>query len=107
MILGAHRASADLGSLEPGTHLCALEPDAATLDRVAATFVGQGIAAGDQLLYVASEDQFDGLVRSLSQHLDAGHALATGQLLTSSLEGAYGTSSDPDRPGVYRRLPLA
>ena len=67
MILGSHRASADLGSLEPGTHLCALEPDAAMLDRVAATFVGQGLAAGDQLLYVASEDQVDGLVRSLSR----------------------------------------
>jgi len=30
MILGSHRASADLCSLEPGTHLCALEPDAET-----------------------------------------------------------------------------
>ena len=36
MILGSHRASADLGSLEPGTHLCALEPDDRHLDRVAA-----------------------------------------------------------------------
>jgi hypothetical protein len=40
MILGSHRASADLCTLEPGTHLCALEPEQATLDRVAATFVG-------------------------------------------------------------------
>ena len=100
MILGAHRASADLGSLEPGTHLCALEPDAARLDRVAATFVGQGLAAGDQLLYVASEDQVDDLVRSLSQHLDASQALATGQLLTSSLEGAYGSSRPEDLDAV-------
>jgi anti-anti-sigma factor len=99
MILGAHRASADLGVLEPGTHLCALEPDATMLDRVAATFVGQGLAAGDQLLYVASEDQVDGLVRSLSQHLDAAQALVTGQLLTSSFEGAYG-SSRPDLHAV-------
>src|SRR6478736_5645506 len=55
MILGSHRASADLGSLEPGTHLCALERDATVLDRVAATFVGQGLAAGDQLLYVVAD----------------------------------------------------
>jgi len=100
MILGAHRASADLGALEPGTHLCALEPDATTLDRVAATFVGQGLAAGDQLLYVASDDQVDGLVRSLSQHLDAGHALDSGQLLTSSFEGAYGSSRPEDLHAV-------
>nr|WP_300048804.1 MEDS domain-containing protein [uncultured Nocardioides sp.] len=92
MILGAHRVSADLGSLDPGTHLCALEHDATVLDRIAATFVGQGIAAGDQLLYVASEVQVDGLVRRLSEHLDTGHALATGQLLTSSFEDVYGSS---------------
>ena len=107
MILGSHRASADLGSLEPGTHLCALEPDAAMLDRVAATFVGQGLAAGDQLLYVASEDQVDGLVRSLSRHLDAGQALATGQLLTSSLEGAYGPSGPVDLDAVADGFRLA
>jgi anti-anti-sigma factor len=96
MILGAHRASADLGSLEPGTHLCALERDQTLLERVAATFVGQGLAAGDQLLYVASEEQVDALVVSLSQHLDARQALATGQLLTTSFEDAYG-SSRPER----------
>ena len=96
MILGSHRASADLCSLEPGTHLCALEQDGSMLDRVAATFVGQGLAAGEQLLYVASDGQVDGLVRTLSQHLDAHQALATGQLLTSSFEGAYGTSRPED-----------
>ena len=96
MILGAHRASADLGSLEPGTHLCALERDASMLDRVAATFVGQGLAAGDQLLYVASEEQVDDLVVSLDQHLDARQALATGQLLTSSFRDAYGSEERPD-----------
>lgn len=96
MILGSHRAAADLCSLEPGTHLCALEPDGVQLDRAAATFVGQGLAAGDQLLYVASEEQVDGLVQRLSGHLDARHALRTGQLTTSSFELAYG-SSRPDR----------
>ena len=96
MILGSHRASADLCSLEPGTHLCALEPDGLHLDRVATAFVGQGLAAGDQLLYVASEEQVDGLVQSLFEHVDARQALSTGQLMTSSFELAYG-SSRPDR----------
>jgi anti-anti-sigma factor len=96
MILGSHRAAADLCSLEPGTHLCALEPDGAQLDRVAATFVGQGLAAGDQLLYVASREQVDGLVERLAGHLDARHALSTGQLMTSSFELVYG-SSHPGR----------
>lgn len=96
MILGSHRASADLCSLEPGTHLCALEHDASMLDRIAATFVGQGLAAGEQLLYVASDDQVEGLLRTLSQHLDPHQALASGQLLTSSFEGAYGTSRPED-----------
>ncbi|HEX5918977.1 MAG TPA: MEDS domain-containing protein [Nocardioides sp.] len=96
MILGSHRASADLCSLAPGTHLCALEPDASQLDRVAATFVRQGLAAGDQLLYIASDVQVDGLVESLSEHVDARHALSSGQLMASSFELAYGTSP-PDR----------
>ena len=107
MILGSHRASADLGTLEPGTHLCALEPDATMLDRVAATFVGQGLAAGDQLLYIASDDQVDELVRSLSRHLDAGQALATGQLLSSSFEGAYGPSGPVDLDVVADGFRLA
>ncbi|NPC42040.1 MEDS domain-containing protein [Nocardioides sp. zg-1230] len=92
MILGSHRAAADLCSLEPGTHLCALEPDGPQLDRVAATFVAQGLAAGDQLLYVASDEQVDGLLQRLSEHLDARQALRTGQLVTSSFELAYGST---------------
>lgn len=92
MILGSHRAAADLCSLEPGTHLCALEPDGAQLERVAATFIGQGLAAGDQLLYIASAEQVDGLVQRLSERLDARQALRTGQLVSSSFEHAYGST---------------
>lgn len=106
MILGSHRAAADLCSLEPGTHLCALESDGAQLDRVAATFVGQGLAAGDQLLYIAAEEQVDGLVERLSGHLDARQALRTGQLTTSSFELAYG-SSRPDLDTVADGFRLA
>jgi len=107
MILGSHRASADLCSLVPGTHLCALDHDVAVLDRVAATFVGQGLAAGDQLLYVASEEQADGLLGTLSQHLDARQALASGQLLTSSFGDAYGTSPPEDLGTVADGFRLA
>lgn len=96
MTLGTHRASADLGSLEPGTHLCALEQGAARLDRVAATFVAQSLAAGDQVLYVASDGQVDDLVRLLPGSLDVRHAVAAGQLVTSSFDEAYGSSAPED-----------
>ena len=107
MILGSHRASADLCSLEPGMHLCALEQDESRLDRVAATFVGQGLAAGEQLLYVASEEQVDGLLRTLPLRLDARQALASGQLLTSTFAGAYGTSAPADLDSVAVGFGLA
>jgi anti-anti-sigma regulatory factor len=96
MILGTHRASADLGSLEPGTHLCALEQGAARLDRVAATFVAQGLAAGDQVLYVASDRQVGELLGVLPDNLDARQAIGTGQLMTSSFGDAYGSSPPED-----------
>jgi hypothetical protein len=96
MIHGAHRSAADLCTLEPGTHLCALERGELQLDRVAATFVGHGLAAGDQLLYVASVEQADALVAALPEHVHPGHALATGQLRLVSFEDAYGTGRPDD-----------
>jgi len=99
MILGTHRAPSDLGSLEPGTHLCALEQGLARLDRVAATFVAHGLAAGDQVLYIASDREVGELLRVLPGHLDAGQAVGTGQLVTSSFDDAYG-SSPPDDLGT-------
>jgi hypothetical protein len=96
MILGTHRASSDLGSLQPGTHLCALEQGAARLDHVAATFVAQSLAAGDQVLYIASDGQVDDLLHLLPGSLDARHAVGTGQLLTSSFDDAYGSSPPED-----------
>lgn len=96
MILGTHRAPSDLGSLEPGTHLCALEQGAARLDRVAATFVSQGLAAGDQVLYVASDQEVGELLRVLPGSLDAQQAVGTGQLMTSSFGDTYGSSPPED-----------
>ena len=95
MILGAHRASADLCSLEPGTHLCALESEV-HLDRIAATFVGQGLAAGDRLLYVAPDEHVDTLLRMLPPSVHARDALDSGQLLVSSFADAYGVRRPDD-----------
>lgn len=100
MILGTHRASSDLGWLEPGTHLCALEQCADRLDRVAATFVAQGLAAGDQVLYIASDRQAGELLRMLPDSLDAQQAVGTGQLMTSSFGDAYGSSPAEDLAAV-------
>lgn len=96
MILGAHRGSSDLCALEPGTHLCALDGDRAQLDRVASTFVGLGLAAGDQLLYIGSDEQVDSLMRMLPTRVNAWHARGTGQLLVSTFEQAYGTTRPDD-----------
>ncbi|MDR7254693.1 anti-anti-sigma regulatory factor [Nocardioides sp. BE266] len=100
MIHGAHRSAADLCTLEPGTHLCALEPGEIQLDRVAATFVGQGLAAGDRLLYVASDEQAEALVTALPEHVHVAEALATGQLRISSFADAYGTRRPDDLSAV-------
>ena len=89
-------APADLGSLEPGTHLCAFHHDDRQLARLAATFVGQGLSAGDQLLYVATDEQADALLGSLPGHLQAPDALATGQLQVRSFAEAYGTRRPDD-----------
>ena len=69
-------ASADLGWLEPGTHLCAFPHDERQLTRIAATFVDQGLSAGDQLLYVASEEQADAMLAMLPAHVRGHDALA-------------------------------
>jgi hypothetical protein len=46
---------ADLAALSPGSHLCGLYADDDQLCRMAAAFAGTGLAAGDQVLYVASK----------------------------------------------------
>ena len=107
VILGAHHASSDLGSLEPGTHLCALAPDPRRLDRVAATFVGQGLAAGDQVLHIGSGEQADELVATLPARVTARRALGTGQLMVSSFEEAYGATRPADLLGVADGFRLA
>ena len=93
---GVHHAAADLGSLDPGTHLCAFHRDEHQLTRIAATFVGQGLAAGDQLLYVTTDDHAESLLRALPDHLHAREALVSGQLVFTSFADAYGSTRPPD-----------
>jgi DcmR-like sensory protein len=103
MIPGSEHAPTDLGSLEPGTHLCAFHRDESQLARLAATFVGHGLSAGDQLLYVATDEQADALLGVLPDHVhtvDAADALATGQLLVRTFADAYGTRRPDDLGAV-------
>ena len=93
---GASPATADLGWLEPGTHLCAFPRDERQTTRIAATFVDQGLSAGDQLLYVATEEQAGALVEMLPAHVHARDALASGQLQVTSFAEAYGTERPTD-----------
>lgn len=93
---GSYHSSATLGSLEPGTHLCAFHRDESQLTRIAATFIGQGLAAGDQLLYVTTDEHAEALLRALPDQLHGDDAVATGQLLVSSFAEAYGTRRPDD-----------
>jgi hypothetical protein len=93
---GSRTKVADLGSLEPGTHLCAFHPSASTLDRVAATFVGMGLASGDRVMYVAAEGQAETLLDLLPAHLRGRDVVASGQLALTSFSDAYGTSRPED-----------
>jgi len=97
---GPYHQAADLSSLEPGTHLCAFDRDDSRLARVAANFIDQGLSAGAQLLYVATDDQADALLGRLRAHVHAPDALATGQLVIRSFADAYGTRRPDDLGAV-------
>src|SRR5690242_451541 len=97
MIEGAHPRPSSLGELEPGTHLCAFHHDDRQLARVASTFIRHGLAAGDQLLYVAADDQVGDVLDALPADLRG--ASRSGQLLATSFEAAYG-SRRPDDLGT-------
>lgn len=90
----------DLGSLEPGTHLCAFHRDDDQLTRIAATFVGHGLSAGDQLLYVATDEQAHALLGTLRDDPVHADAVSTGQLMIRSFAEAYGTRRPDDLGAV-------
>ncbi|MBA8802269.1 hypothetical protein FB382_000560 [Nocardioides ginsengisegetis] len=96
---GHDGSSASLGALPPGTHLCAFHRDPGELTRIAATFVGHGLSAGDQLLYVTTDDGAQALLDALPD-LAARDAVASGQLRLLSFADAYGTRRPDDLDAV-------
>ena len=96
MYAGVECATAELDSLEPGTHLCAFHHDEHQLTRIAATFIGQGLSTGDQLLYVTTDGHADALLGALPGPVRAREALASGQLLVSSFAETYGARRPDD-----------
>jgi anti-anti-sigma regulatory factor len=96
MTPGAEHAGASLDALDPGTHLCAFHHSPGQLTRIASTFIGHGLAAGDQLLYVATDQQADAVLRALADQVDGYGALVAGQLVITSFAEAYGTRRPDD-----------
>jgi ABC-type transporter Mla MlaB component len=94
MTVGTESAVASLDSLAPGTHLCAFHRSSEQLTRVASTFIGHGLAAGDQLIYVTTDEHAEAVLRALPAH--ARDAIAAGQLLVRSFAEVYGTRRPDD-----------
>ena len=102
MTPGAERAVASLDALDPGTHLCAFHRSPGQLGRIASTYIGHGLAAGEQMLYVTTDEHADTVLGSLPGHAD--DAIGAGQLLVRTFAEAYGTA--PRRPRHRRgRVP--
>lgn len=87
----------DLRSMRAGTHLCSLYHDEAELAKVAAAFVGAGLAAGDRVLYVASERELPAVAASLhAAGVPVEAAAASSQLLLRDSRETYGSAQSPD-----------
>lgn len=97
-------AAVDLSALEPGTHLISLYQGDAELARVAAVFVGAGLAAGDRVLYVAGDRPLPAALASLEVNPAAGPAIATGQLVMRSFSDLYGGTGELDLTAAASRL---
>ncbi|RYC10611.1 MEDS domain-containing protein [Nocardioides zhouii] len=99
MTVGTEYEVASLDALEPGTHLCAFHRSLGQLSRIASTFIGHGLAAGDRVLYVTSDEHAEAVLRAMPGHVHAGDAISAGQLLVRSFSEAYGTRR-PDGLGA-------
>lgn len=89
-------AAVDLSALEPGTHLISLYQCDAELARVAAVFVSAGLAAGDQVLYVAGDRPLPAALASLEANPAARPAVAAGQLVVRGFSDLYDRAGDID-----------
>jgi hypothetical protein len=95
--LDNRRPPHSLWDADPGTHLCALYSDVAELERTAAAFVGSGLAAGDRVLYVASDRPARQVRTSLeAQRVPTRLASASGQLVIQDFADAYGEPGQLD-----------
>jgi hypothetical protein len=95
--LDGRRSPRSLWDAEPGTHLCALYSGPAELERTAAAFVGSGLAAGDRVLYVASDRPRAQVRTALEAHqVLAGPAADRGQLVIQDFASAYGEPGQLD-----------
>ena len=99
MTRGVEHAVASLDALYPGTHLCAFHRGPGQLTRIASTFIGHGLAAGDQLLYVTSDEHAQAVLDAMPGLVRADDAIRAGQLLIRSFAEAYG-SRRPDDLGT-------
>ena len=96
MSQGAEHAVASLDALGPGTHLCAFHHSPGQLTRIASTFIGHGLAAGDQMLYVANDEHAEVVLQAMAGRVHADDAIRAGQLLVRSFAEAYGTRRPDD-----------
>jgi hypothetical protein len=78
--------------MRPGTHLCAFHDDDRGLLATSTTFVSQGLAAGDRVLYVATEAGVAALLDELPRTLrrDPAELEAAGQLQLRTFSSTYG-----------------
>jgi MEDS: MEthanogen/methylotroph, DcmR Sensory domain/STAS domain len=94
--LGGH-SPGSLWDARPGSHLCALYRGEAELEQAAASFVSSGLAAGDRVLYVASDRPALQVRASLEAHrVQTGLALLNGQLVIQDFADAYGEPGQLD-----------
>lgn len=90
-------APIDIRPIEPGAHLIALYHSAAELARIAAAFVGAGLAAGDRVLYLAGDRPLPEARASLeAANTAARPAIAVRQLLLRSVGEVYGKTGCVD-----------
>src|ERR1700753_2272238 len=94
--LGGH-SPGSVWDARPGTHLCALYRGEAELEQTAAAFVGSGLAAGDRVLYVASDRPAPQVRTALEGYqVPAGLAADRGQLVIQDFGDAYGEPGQLD-----------
>src|SRR6202012_588408 len=89
--LDGGRSPDSLWDAKPGTHLCALYDGETELARTASAFVGSGLAAGDRVLYVASDRPAAQVRTSLETHqIPAGPAAGSRPPGVQGFAGAHG-----------------